>query len=378
MSDLWPTLHRSPILEEDAQPPPEFTEPTGDLPSCPACEDDSAVETVGAEVICRRCGTIVDIPLEWAAEYRWFSADAAGGGPDPSRCGFPVNPLLPKSSIGTIILYKNNSRAMRCVKKYHSWSMMPYREHALWSVFEGLQIRASNAGIGSAVVEEAKELYAQLTASAICRGQAQRESMLAACLWEALKRHGAPRLQKDIAEIFLIPIRNVTKGIRQFQHLLAARTSGERTDTYAVPDATTVTKETATATATAESEDVIARRAQHRKTIWQQTVAKPTSYEDFIQPFLTNLAIPRHYSATMDQMVRQVCERADELDVVPENTPPSLTASVIMFCASVLDIRLDPMEVSRVCGVSTVTIQKCLKRLTPRRDELLGEFISGE
>lgn len=382
MSDLWPTLRPTKSVQQD-----KYLDAAGAFLTdgdgaeaapaayrCPTCEDAAAIEHDGAEVVCTRCGSIVDVPLEWTAEYRWFSSDAGGGGPDPSRCGFPVNHLMPESSLGTMILNNRQSTLMRRIKRYHMWNLMPYRERTLWTVFEGLQIRAANAGISNAVLDEAKELYAQLTASAICRGQAQRDAMLAACIWESLKRHESPRMPKDIADIFNLPLRQVAKGIKQFQELLAKRTTEGLTDTYANPGhAVTVAPVPAASTEETPSNKVVtAVRAYQRRAIWQKTVARTTSYEDFIVPFITNLSIKQ--SGPLEAMVRHICARTEDLGVVPENTPPSLTASVIAFSCAELGITVELTEVARVCGISAVTIQKCLKRMAPWRGPLLENF----
>jgi transcription initiation factor TFIIB len=343
---------------------------------CPTCEDADAVELIGSEVVCTRCGTLVDIPVEWTAEYRFYSADSASGA-DPSRCSFPVNHLMPESSLGTIIQTRGaGSATARRIRRYHMWNLMPYRERTLWTVFESLQVRATNAGITPAVIEEAKELYAQLTASTVCRGQAQRDAMLAACLWESLKRHEAPRMPRDIAEIFNLPIQHVTRGIKQFQHTLAFRTSAKSTDTYvtAAPAAAAA----AAAAPVTEAPEVVKARALERRAAWRATVARTTSYEDFIGPFLTNLSVPREYATTLEATVRQVCARIEELGVVPENTPPSLTASVIAFVSAELGIRIEHADLARVCGISAVTITKCLKRMAPWREKLLAENPSGQ
>lgn len=376
MSELWPSIAgKSPPETKDLDKYFEAeADPTDSLPptshTCAVCEDDSHLEDTGTEVVCTNCGSIIDIPLEWAAEYRWFSADNAASA-DPSRCSFPVNPLMPESSLGTLIHTRGSSSLMRRIQRYHMWNQMPYRERTLWTVFDSLQVRATNAGIGTAVIEEAKQLYAQLTATSICRGQPQRDSMLAACLWEALKRHETPRMPKDIAEIFNISLKNVTKGIKLFQHLFAIRTSGEYTDTYAL-----VSKKDPVPVPTSaapETTETIQARAEKRKAIWQKTAARTTSYEDFIGPFLTNLTTPRASAATLETMVRRVCARVDDLGVVPENTPPSLTASVIAFCCAELKISIDHADLARVCGISAVTIQKCLKRMQPWREKLLTD-----
>jgi transcription initiation factor TFIIB len=361
MSDLWPSLHKP-----TTSAPPEFLPLPTSSHTCPVCDDDATLIDEGPSIACSRCGTIIDTPLDWNAEYRWFSNDqgGSGGGGDPSRCGFPVNHLLPESSLGTVILNQRQSPLMRRIKRYHMWNLMPYRERTLWSVFDSLAVRSSNAGIGAAVIEEAKELYAQLTASQICRGQAQRDAILAACLWEALKRHDAQRLPKDIAEIFQLPLRCVTKGIKQFQHILSIRNNDQKKDTYA---------------GAASAEDMVAEktdaaeRALQRRAIGRMRTAKTTTYEDFVAPFLTNLSIPRNRQTELERMVHAVCARTEELNIVPENTPPSLTASVIAFCLGELGLHADHIEIARVCGISAVTIQKCLKRMAPARAELLGD-----
>jgi len=392
MSDLFPTLHKPAVKKPEIE---LCDEGFGSV--CPMCEDDETLEMGGSDVVCGRCGTIVDTPLEWTAEYRPHNMEQ--GAADPSRCGFPINHLMPQSSLGTIMLSYGRgagSKTMSRIKRYHGWNQMPYRERKLWTVFDSLQIRATNAGISTAAIEEAKELYAQLTASASCRGQGQLDAMLAACLWESLKRHDTPRMPKDIADIFQIPLKNVTRGIKQFQHTLAIRISSQKTDTYAGVKEDrkggTVTIASASASATAiatgvateiaspsakaepvkeDTEEDITARANQRRAIWQKMVARTTTYEDFIEPFLTNLSICR--TSTLERMVRDVCQRTEAHMVVPENTPPSLTASVIAFCCTHLKITIDIADIASVCGISAVTIQKCLKRLQAQKEKLLKE-----
>lgn len=414
MTDLWPSIHTlcgssgavtddmtALFAELNREIEPLFDDTTAANKSelanwCPDCMSSDEIETHGYESICKKCGTILEIDLDQGAEYRWFSNDA--GSTDPSRCGFPINPLLPESSLGTMILGRGSSSgSMGRIKRYHMWNLMPYRERNLWTIFDGLTVRATNAGISTAVIEETKELYARLTASTICRGQQQRDAMLAACLWEALKRHDAPRMPKDIADIFSLPLKNVTRGIKLFQHLLAMRTSAKDESTYTSVRPTATSRKQAAGTTTSQKEDpllsttttqtqstskpkevipmmkesdaVLLERANQRKA-QMKTVSRSTTYEDFIKPFLTNLSAPN--MSSLEAMVRRVCKRIEDLGVVPENTPPSLTASVIAFCCAEMGITMDNADIGRVCGISPVTIQKCLKRIQPWRSQLLA------
>lgn len=356
---------------DDDAPPPETSY------ICSTCDTADDIKAIGAEVVCTRCGSLIDIPLDMGAEYRFFSADSATSG-DPSRCSFPVDPLMPESSLSTMIVSRGRVSVLgRRVRRYHMWNLMPYRERNLWTVFDSLQVRAMNAGISNAVIDEAKELYAQLAATIICRGQAQRDAILAACLWEALKRHDSPRMPRDIADIFSIPIQAVTRGIRQFQHTLAIRTAAGATDTYTSVGVAVAAAPIATAAPVPapvpETAAAMVARARQRQADVRATVSRTTSYEDFIGPFLTNLSAPREHAGALESMVRRICHRIDDLGIVPENTPPSLTGSVIAFCCAEMGIRIDHADLAKVCGISSVTITKCLKRLQPWRERILTD-----
>jgi transcription initiation factor TFIIIB Brf1 subunit/transcription initiation factor TFIIB len=355
--------------EKDPAPPAETSY------ICSTCDTADAIKAIGAEVVCTGCGSLIDIPLDMGAEYRFFSSDSAISG-DPSRCSFPVDPLMPESSLSTMIISRGRVSTLgRRVRRYHMWNLMPYRERNLWSVFDSLQVRATNAGISNAVIDEAKALYAQLTATIICRGQAQRDSILAACLWEALKRHESPRMPRDIADIFNIPIQAVTRGIRQFQHTLAIRTAAGATNTYTSVGVAAASAASASASpVTPETTADMVARARQRQADVRATVSRTTSYEDFIGPFLTNLSAPREHAGALESMVRIACRRIDDLGIVPENTPPSLTGSVIAFCCAEMDIRIDHADLAKVCGISAVTIAKCLKRLQPWRERILADM----
>ena len=47
---------------------------------------------------------------------------------DPTRCGMPVNTLLPESSVGSSVSFSSNSKDMYQIRKMQQWSGMPYKE----------------------------------------------------------------------------------------------------------------------------------------------------------------------------------------------------------------------------------------------------------
>ena len=317
--------------------------------NCDNCDTDEHINSANDTVLCSRCGQVFEHLLDQGPEYRWFSGDDRN--PDPTRVGAPQNPLLPESSLGTtMLLRKNHGNIMRKIKRYHTWNLMPYRERNLWGIFEGLHVRAINAGIGVGVLEEAKRLYAQLSALCVCRGT-QKEALIAACLYESLKKSGTPRRPKDIGTIFQINIRYVTKGLKQFANLLDLdERLGEK-------------KEVIKPVVTVDS-----RRAK-----WDSVSSSTTTYEHYIEPFVSKLEAPRNMTGTLIALTRQICSRADEMGICPENTPPSLTAAALALSCSALSIQKSIQEIAGVCDISVVTLHKCLKRLDHWKKNLLDK-----
>ena len=342
---------------------------------CDGCETDEHIHIETETVICRRCGEIFDNILDQGPEYRWFTGDDRN--PDPTRVGAPQNPLLPESSLGTtMLLRKNHGNAMRKIKRYHTWNLMPYRERNLWGIFEGLHVRAINAGIGIGVLEEAKRLYAQLSALCVCRGT-QKEALLAACLYESLKRSGTPRRPKDIATIFQINLRHVTKGLKQFANLL---NMDERMGTRVVAAENRHNTNTMPAAAAAAGAAAGQQQGQpqppsvnieSRRAKWDSISRSTTTFEHYIEPFVSKLEAPRNFPGTLVMLTRQICTRADDMGICPENTPPSLTAAALALACSALTIQKSIQEIAGVCDISVVTLHKCLKRLEVWRQNLL-------
>jgi transcription initiation factor TFIIB len=327
---------------------------------CGNCNTSQHVKIENDSTLCTRCGEVFEYILDQGPEYRWFTGDDRN--PDPTRVGAPQNPLLPESSLGTtMILRKNHGNAMRKIKRYHTWNLMPYRERNLWAIFEGLHVRAINAGIGLGVLDEAKRLYAQLSSLCVCRGT-QKEALLAACLYEGLKRSNTPRRPKDIGSIFQINIRYVTKGLKQFANLLDMdERLGEKQKKPLQNDTAPVIEKPKVVT-------VESRRAK-----WDSVSCSTTTYEHYVEPFISKLEAPRHLTGTLIILTRQICSRADDMGICPENTPPSLTAAALALACIALNIQKTIQDIAGVCDISVVTLHKCLKRLDVWKKKLLED-----
>ena len=316
---------------------------------CTECKTDTHVLIDEDEVTCTACGTHLGYLIDSSAEYRWFGSDDRG--PDPSRVGNPLNPLLPESSLGTRILSKpGDNKAMRRIRQYHLWNIMPYRERTLWSVFEGLQVRASNAGISVAIVEETKQLYAQVSPLCICRGQ-QKDALLAACLFESLKRHNTPRRPVEIATIFQIDVKLITRGVKQFSGLLEEHLHAEAK--AAAP--------------------VAAAAAKAGFTTEKKPETPSTSFKHYLEPAVYKLETPRSLHGAILEFAGKIGDAIDELGICPETTPSSLAASALALTCEKFNLEKSNAEVAKVCAISAATLQKCLKRIESWRPVLFKD-----
>ena len=308
---------------------------------CEECKTGEHILLDEDEVTCTVCGTHFGYLIDSSAEYRWFGSDDRS--PDPSRVGNPLNPLLPESSLGTRILTRpGDNKAMRRIRQYHLWNIMPYRERTLWSVFEGLQVRASNAGISVAIVEETKQLYAQVSPLCICRGL-QKDALLAACLFESLKRHNTPRRPAEIAEIFKIDAKLITRGVKQFSGLLEEHLH-------------------------AEAKTLPTTGIQEKK-----TETPSTSFKHYLEPAVYKLETPRSLHGRIIEFASKIGDTIDELGICPETTPSSLAASALALTCEKFSLEKSNVEIAKVCSISAATLQKCLKRIESWRSVLFKD-----
>lgn len=278
-------------------------------------------------ITCLNCGEILARPIDSSAEYRYFGLEDRGGG-DPSRIGAPSDPRLPESSLGTVILPQGNAKNMGKIRRYHQWNMLPYKERALLGAFDRLTLAANNHGLGGAIVEDAKDLYVKLNGFCDRRGLS-RDSLLASCVYTALKRAGSPRKPQDVSEMFSLSHATFTKAFKFFQEVLAqAMQKGLLTDNWAPSNLNT------------------------------------TRAADYVSVPLSKLPISRADYQKLVVEAQDLANKAEAEGMSPENTPPSLAAGIVAYvCERWRKGEISLPRIATACDVSLATLQKCLRRL---------------
>tara|TARA_B100001123_G_C15319020_1_gene1027255 strand:- start:1242 stop:2201 length:960 start_codon:yes stop_codon:yes gene_type:complete len=274
---------------------------------------------------CKICTNIIS-NITNHPEWRYYgSTDSKSS--DPTRCGMPINTLLPESSVGSTVSYKNNSKTMNQIRKYQQWNGMPYKERSLYKVFLEIQEICRRYNLPIIIINESKSLYSIISQTKISRGS-NRKGIIAACVYFACKECDAPRSTKEISEMFGIKIPVMTKGVKKCQEIIHMNKKNK----------TRLTKNT--------------------------NAIQPI---DFIERFCNKLNI----NEIKTQEIINICKYSIQLNIVSENTPPSIAAGCIFyFLKEDKDNHITRKNISDICKISEVTINKCAKKLEKNQKDL--------
>lgn len=294
-----------------------------DVTLCPHCKDTNIV-LLDANYICLKCHSVLDRFIDTSAEWRYYGCDDNKSN-DPTRCGMPTNDLLPESSMGAMIGFSmNDSYAMRLIRKYHMWNCMTYKERSLYNIFDILTVNAVNNGIPKSILEEAKMFYKKLSEVKITRGD-NRSGLIASSIYMSCKNNKVPRSAKEIAKIFNLKLKTMTKGCKKFQEIMKLDMDS-------------------------------------------------TNPDDFIARFCSRLGV----DANLRDICKNAVKKADELEILCENTPTSIAAGSIFLCSTMYGWGITKKDIAETCETSQVTINKCYKQLYQHRHMIFPDSVTEE
>tara|TARA_Y100000768_G_scaffold388507_1_gene384832 strand:- start:2689 stop:3693 length:1005 start_codon:yes stop_codon:yes gene_type:complete len=280
-------------------------------------------------IVCKECSNIIT-NISMNPEWRFYGTKDSKQG-DPTRCGMPVNTLLPESSVGSTVSFSSNSASMHQIRKYQQWSGMPYKERSLYKVFLEIQTICSKNNIPLKIVNEAKSIYTIISETKISRGS-NRSGIIAACVYFACKECSVPRSPKEIAKMFNITINIMTKGVKKCQ-------------------------------------EIIYMNKNNKSRLSTKESIKPS---DFIDRFCNKL----HISEEDSKLLLKICDIAIKHNIISENTPPSIASGCIYYFIKKKNLSITKKDISDICIISEVTINKCSKNIE-LNDHLFNEVFDG-
>ena len=277
-------------------------------------------------VICKVCKNVITNICD-NPEWRYYGSKDNKSS-DPTRCGMPVNTLLPESSVGSSVSFSSNSNSMYQIRRMQQWSGMPYKERSVYKVFLEIQNVCNRHNIPSKIINEAKSIYKIASSTKISRGT-NRAGIIASCVFFACKECDVPRSSKEIAEMFGISSNIMTKGVKKCQ-------------------------------------EIIHMDKKNKNRISKTKSTKP---EDFINRFCNKLNIQEKDT----EKVLSICKITVENFIISENTPPSIASGCIYYFIKKTNKGITKKEISEICKISEVTINKCCK-VIEERDELFDKI----
>ena len=265
-------------------------------------------------VTCKVCSTALDNIIDMP-EWRYYGSDDSKNS-NPTRCGMPINVLLPKSSVGTSI--KTNGKHPNKVVLYQQWNSMPYKERSKYKVFIDISEKCIKNNLPQIIIQTAQSLYSIVSVTKISRGN-NRKGIIAACVFNACKECGVPRSIKELAQIFDISPKILTKGCKNYTEII--RLSKKNID-----------------------------RIQNTKS---------TSLTDFIERFCHNL----EFSEKDIENIKGISSMCEKYNLIYDNTPPAMSTGCIYLYSKLKGLKISKKDISLICKISEVTINKCYKKL---------------
>jgi transcription initiation factor TFIIB len=279
------------------------------------------------------CGIMYKNVLDHSPEWRFF----AGGDKhaiDPTRCGGPINPLLVESSFGCKILCDSRSSyEMKKLKKWTEWQSCPHREKSLYEEFQFITTMAQNAGIPRIFIDSAMTIHKDISEQKMFRGM-NRDGIKAASIYLSCRLNGCPRTAHEIAAIFHLDRQSATYGCSTAVKLL---NNIERN---------------------MDPENKMAL-----------TMTRPSA---FIERFCSHL----HVSSELAMLAKFIANKLEQnVMVCDDNTPQSSAAGIIYFVSHTFGLGITKMRIKDVCGVSEVTINKCYRKLSAMKADLIPKCL---
>lgn len=302
---------------------------------CPVCEEKMCVESCEEGDICTKCGSLLADNLTFEQEYRYYGAQDSKSS-NPQRVGMPTNPNLKSASLGSVITKTYGSKFKRSWEMKQTWIGMNYKDRTLLNIFQNISVKSKNAGITGKIIEEAKKLYCLITRGQenndgnckhIFRGT-NRKALEASCIYKACQTYNVPRNKSEVAAIFNLSDKDMTKGYNKFKGILRAKKLNG--------------------------------------------LAKTFTPADYMDRYCSELCMNKD----MTELCKHIATKAYNLDIDNEgHTPKSIAAGSIYLVSMLFKLNISKEQIEQITKTSDVTIGKCQNLLNREKDKLLPKEI---
>jgi len=289
--------------------------------------NDSIVEDhVQGIIVCSKCGQVISNILDDSPEWNEYEDDKD----NINRCAQPINYFLPQSSMSTTIACSSRNN----LKRLQDWGAMPYNERSLNNVLKEIHEKCQRANIIKYIEDDAKILYKHVYEFKYTTGKQKgdrllvrginRRSIIASCVLYACKRNGKTRSSKEIAKVFDLKNKQMTRGYKKFYSILP-----------------------------------------YIKIYYETQTSLP---EHFIPRYCHDLKIPKQYI----EPILKISQNIQKLDIGSMHTPFSIAIGAILLAIDIYKLPLDKKYLAVKFGVSLPTIEKTYKKISEYKNILIN------
>jgi len=197
---------------------------SGDVRTCPECEDDSLVSNAGgSELVCEDCGLVVEENnVDRGPEWRAFNHQERQ---NKSRVGAPTTQTMHDKGLTTTIDWKNKDaygRSLSSEKRSQMHRLRKWQERIrtkdagernLQFALSELNRMSSALGVPRSVQEVASVIYRRALKEDLIRGRSI-EGVATATLYAACRKEGIPRSLEEVSEVSRVERKEIGRTYR--------------------------------------------------------------------------------------------------------------------------------------------------------------------
>ncbi len=294
---------------------------------CIRCGETNTLYNDSESVVCRVCGCENNMIMDSNPEWRFYGNDDNKKTSDPNRCGLPSNPYIKNSSLSTVMLGYGSQQ----YRKINRWNGLGHKERSFMTILNMVSNKASLENVPQSVIDKTIHDYQIHCAPHVKKGTAV-DSLIAACFLESMKEHGYMRTDMEIARLFGMTTKKLSKGCNEFYFY---KRNNEST------------------TSTTSS----------------QTTNKPISLKEMIINYST-------YLDFTDEQIKS-CLMAlygiEKMGLCRGNVPKSIVVGIMFLISEHYGIGYTKKDIGDLCKISDVTVGNTYAQMVPYIEFLIPQ-----
>jgi transcription initiation factor TFIIB len=291
---------------------------------CPECGGTEVVrDNEKGEIICTTCGLVLsDHRIDTGPEWRAFTSDERD---ERARTGAPTSFALHDKGLSTMIDWRDrdskgaafSAKQRAQIYRLRKWQIRT-RVHSsldrnLAQAMTEIDRLSSQLGLSQGLREHAARMYRKLIAGRLWRSRSI-DATAAAAVYAACRHRGSPRSIEEIAEHSREPKKKIS--------------------------------------------------AHYRMLVTKLKIRMPiSSPENYVPRFISDLGLPSEVQKTTMEILKAARKVRG---LVTGRDPRGLAAAAIYIASIISDCRVTQRDISRVSGVTEVTIRNRYKELVSK------------